>query len=141
MQEIVNIVKTVLENREEIIFAYLFGSTVKGLENNLSDVDIAVYLDIKKIPESGSFGYKSELILEIEKSLHKKIDLVLLNESPIFLAHNIIKNGQLIFIRSEKEKVEFHFMVVRNYLDFKPIMAVQNEYLKQRLNEGSFGGS
>lgn len=140
MQETVSIIKTVLEAREEVIFAYLFGSTVKGLDNSLSDVDIAVFLDIEKMPESGSFGYKSELILEIEKALLKKIDLVLLNQSPLFLAHNILKNGLLIFSRSEKEKVGFHFRVVRNYLDFKPIMAVQNKYLKQRLSEGTFGG-
>lgn len=35
-------------NKKEIIFAYCFGSVVKGTDNKMSDLDVAVYLDESK---------------------------------------------------------------------------------------------
>ncbi len=41
---IINEVKKVIEAEDNIIFAYLFGSMASGSQTNLSDVDIAIYL-------------------------------------------------------------------------------------------------
>ena len=37
-------VKKYLKTREDVLFAYLFGSLSKGMPSPLSDVDIAVFL-------------------------------------------------------------------------------------------------
>ncbi|MFW6026429.1 MAG: nucleotidyltransferase domain-containing protein, partial [Candidatus Woesearchaeota archaeon] len=58
--------KNLLFEREEIVFVYLYGSMARGTANKLSDIDIAVYIDKNKKPESGSFGYRSELITELQ---------------------------------------------------------------------------
>jgi predicted nucleotidyltransferase len=91
--DFLGVLQSAMKEKEEIVFAYLFGSMAIGTENILSDIDIAVYLDLDKVPESGNFGYKSELVLSLEALLPRKVDLVILNEAPIFLAFNIIKNG------------------------------------------------
>lgn len=140
MHEIIKTLQDVLGAREEIIFAYLFGSVAKGINNKLSDVDVAVYVNKNAMPVSGSFGYKSELLAETENVLNQKVDIVILNEIPLFLAYNILKNGQLILCHNISERVNFHFRVMRDYLDFQPFISVQNKYLKERLKNGSFGG-
>ena len=133
--------KEKLHEKEEIIFAYLFGSKVTGTSNKLSDVDIAIYLDRHNMPKSSPYGYKSDLIVEMEEELGEEVDIVILNEASLFLAYNILKEGQLIMCRSDEKRTEFHFRVVRDYLDFKPFIQVQNYYLKERIKKGSIGGS
>ncbi len=143
MEELTMIIQTLqnkLEDKKEIVFAYLFGSKVEGRSNKLSDIDIAIYVNRKKVIESSIYGYKSEMIVELEEVLNSKVDLVILNETSLFLAYYIIKDGKIIINRSDKERAAFHFRVVRDYLDFKPFIDIQNYYLKERLLKGSFGG-
>lgn len=140
LHEIIKNLQDVLEPRKEIIFAYLFGSVAEETSNRLSDVDVAVYVNKKSMPVSGTFGYKSELLAETENVIKQKVDIVVLNEAPLFLAYNILKQGKLILCHDENERVDFHFCVMRDYLDFQPFLFVQNEYLKERLKNGSFGG-
>ena len=135
-----NVLFKFFKNKKEVIFAYCFGSVVKGTDNKMSDLDVAIYLDESKIPQSGSFGYQGELILEIEQALQRKVDLVILNKAPLYLAHQIISEGILVFSRCNRKRADFHFRTVRDYLDFKPFIKVQNEYLRKRLREGLFGG-
>lgn len=140
MPDIVKSLQEVLATRKEIVFAYLFGSVAKETNSVLSDVDIAVYVDKKSMPASGGFGYKSELLAETEQALKLEADVVILNEAPLFLAYNILKQGKLVVCRDEGERVGFHFRVMRDYFDFQSPISVQNEYLKERLKNGSFGG-
>ena len=116
------------------MFAYLFGSLSKGKETELSDVDVAIYVDENKKPPSSIFGYKSDMISELEKNLDYDIDLVILNDASLLLSFNIIKNGELIFCNSEKEKISFHFKTQRDYLDFKPVLEEQNNSLNNWVN-------
>ncbi|MEW5920460.1 MAG: nucleotidyltransferase domain-containing protein [Bacillota bacterium] len=140
MDRTIEALKRAMNAREEILFSYLFGSTAQGKENKLSDIDIAIFVDKNNMPQSGLYGYKSHVIQELTEAVGKEIDLVILNDAPVFLAYNIIKNGKLILCRAEKERINFHFKVLREYLDFQPAIVVQNEYLKKRLREGRFGG-
>ena len=116
------------------MFAYLFGSLSKGKETELSDVDVAIYINENKMPPSSIFGYKADMISELEKNLDYDIDLVILNDASLLLSFNIIKNGELIFCNSEKEKVNFHFETQRDYLDFKPVLEEQNNSLNNWVN-------
>ena len=131
---IISKLKDILSKRDEIMFAYLFGSLSKGKETELSDVDVAIYINQNKLPPSSIFGYKADMISELEKNLDYDIDLVILNEASLLLSFNIIKNGELIFCNSEKEKVNFHFETQRDYLDFKPVLEEQNNSLNNWVN-------
>lgn len=50
------------EGREEIIFAYVFGSTARGRTHTRSDVDVAVYVEPAALEErvrGGRFGTRA----------------------------------------------------------------------------------
>ena len=132
-------VSYILKQKEEIIFAYLFGSKAEGRDNELSDVDIAVYIDREKMPESGLFGYRSEMIVQMQQVLQEKVDFIILNDAPFILAHQVLDKGRLLFARSEAERRKFHEETMRKYLDFLPFLRVQEKYQQERLKEGMFG--
>jgi len=132
-------IKEYLYNRDEVVFAYLYGSMAQGKENKLSDIDIAVYIDESKKPDSGTFGYRSELITEVQSLVKREVDLVILSEVSLLLAVNILKNGKLLFTKSEKLRIKFHKNIMRKYLDFIPNYNLQEKYLKKDLEEGRYG--
>ncbi|AGB42246.1 putative nucleotidyltransferase [Halobacteroides halobius DSM 5150] len=131
--QISNTLQDILSTKQEIVFVYLFGSVAKGSENKLSDIDIAIYLNKDNMPPSGNFGYKAELIAELEEKIEKEIDLVILNDVSLELAFNIIKDGKLVLCNSKRKRADFHFRTQRDYLDFKPFLQVQDDYLNEWL--------
>lgn len=131
--------KEYLYQRDEIIFAYLYGSFAKGSENILSDIDIAIYIDESKKPESGTFGYRSELITELQSFVDRDIDLIILNEVTNILAYNVLKDGKLLFTKSYKKRINFHEKVMKIYLDFLPTRNIQDQYLKESIENGKYG--
>jgi predicted nucleotidyltransferase len=126
--------------KREITFAYLFGSVAKGNAGTLSDIDIAVFIDPMYLPRDIGYGYKSELIVELQAVLAGKVDLVILNSASTMLKFQILKNGALICCRSEDERRMFHEKAILKYLDIKPLLKIQGHYLRKRLAKGSFGG-
>ena len=132
-------IKDLLYGRKEIIFAYLYGSMARKTDNQMSDIDLAIYLDKEHMPDSGPFGYRSELIVELQSGVNQEIDLVVLNDVSLSLKHNVLKDGKLIFCKSEEERVAFHAETMRKYLDFLPMIKVQEKYLDKRLKEERYG--
>ena len=47
-EDIISVTSKYLADRDDIIFAYLFGSYAKGNQTHLSDIDIAVYMKYDK---------------------------------------------------------------------------------------------
>ncbi len=129
-----------LSARPEIIFAYLFGSVAAEKSNHLSDIDLAVYLDPTYRHREQGYGYQCELIAELSSLLSAPVDVVILNTASTVLKYQVIKSGILIFSRSNKARREFHEKAVRNYLDFKPLLKVQQQYLQQRFSNLTPGG-
>ncbi len=138
-QQILDKLKPVIASKAEIKFAYLFGSVATGSAGRLSDIDIAVYLDTTcQLPEAG-YGYKSELISELSALMSTSVDVVILNTAKTLMRYQVIKNGILIYSRSNAERRAFLERTIRDYLDLKPLLKVQREYLRKRLLTGSFG--
>lgn len=135
----INDIKDYLYNRDEVVFAYLYGSMAQGKGNKLSDIDIAIYIDESKKPVSGTFGYRSELITELQSLVERELDLVILSEVSLLLAVNILKKGKLLFTKSKKKRIQFHKHIMRKYLDFIPIYNLQEKYLKEDLEKGRYG--
>jgi predicted nucleotidyltransferase len=100
---------------KDVIFAYLFGSLVKGIPGDLSDIDIAVYLhdnlDIaeKKVQILGTLND----ILETDE-----IDLVILNTAPVSLQIKIIEKKRILVDKEPFIRHRFESLVMRKYLDF-----------------------
>ncbi|KYH31614.1 type VII toxin-antitoxin system MntA family adenylyltransferase antitoxin [Neomoorella mulderi] len=130
-----------LIKREEIKFAYLFGSYARGKAHKLSDVDVAIYLDEKRIPPSGPYGYRSDLLITMRQQLRQPLDLVILNEAPLVLRFRVIRDGKILFCRDSRARIRFHEKTLCAYLDFQPVLRLQKQYMLKRLAEGRFGGT
>jgi len=66
-EEIIQSVTRILKGEKKIVFAYVFGSFLTGHQNDLSDVDIAVFIkDDLSLFEQGSLVVTGHMIPQIE---------------------------------------------------------------------------
>lgn len=130
----------VLARRTEVRLGYLFGSAAQGHANALSDLDIALLVDeAYSKTHATSFDYELSLISDLTEALHTdKIDLVLLNQAPPLLAHEVIRTGSLLFCRDEQERMAFELLVKKRYLDTKALRDLKRQYLYRRIERGCF---
>lgn len=108
--------KKYLEKQKSVRFAYLFGSHATGKTTQLSDVDIAVYLEEKDSKKR--FDIRLKLITDICSILGTDdVDVVVVNDSPILLNFEIIKDGKVLINKDDDARIEFEFRTMQNYLD------------------------
>ena len=99
-----------------VIVAYLFGSTARGEAGCLSDIDIAVLFD-EALPKKEGFDLQLKLIIDIGALLKtNSVDLVVLNDCPLLLAFNIIRDG-IILKSDENKRIRFETRIMSRYLD------------------------
>ncbi|MBU0530234.1 MAG: nucleotidyltransferase domain-containing protein [Nanoarchaeota archaeon] len=97
--------------------AYIFGSAAEDRQGPLSDIDIAVFMD-KGISERKVNERKMMLINEISSVLETdKFDLVVMNDAPLLMNYNIIKNGKVL--KSGRERILLETSLMSRYLDRK----------------------
>ncbi|MBN2091296.1 nucleotidyltransferase domain-containing protein, partial [candidate division KSB1 bacterium] len=102
-----------------ILTVYLFGSQVEGEVYPESDIDIGIYFypDTSKTIRIDS---KLLLINEIGAILKSyAIDLVVLNDVPIFLQYEIIQANSYLYIADDSKRVDYEIMVMSIFLDQK----------------------
>lgn len=92
LDDIQSAVKQVLENYD-VKYCYLFGSYAKGKANDSSDVDL--FIDGENVTGLNFYG----LIEELRETLHKKIDLLNINDfnSNHSIQNEILKDGIKIY--------------------------------------------
>ncbi len=122
-------VEKYLQGRDDIAFAYLFGSKAKGVAGPLSDVDIAIYLT------EGPFSEKRMEILGdlIDTLLMDNVDLILLNTASPSLKARVIRNRVVLADKLPFSRHLFESRVMRTYMDFSKI---EYRILEQRYLRG-----
>lgn len=105
-----------LEQPLKVEFAYLFGSIPEGLSGVLSDIDIAVYLNLKP-----SLDDELRLHLFLSRALHTdRIDLVILNTAKnIILKDEIIRKGVIVYDSNPLLRESFELRTLHDTIDFK----------------------
>jgi len=118
---IIQSLRKYFRERKEIELVYLFGSTVSGKTNALSDIDIALLIDEKQLKEEFyPYGYKAHIIADLMKLLKtNRIDLVILNEASVLLQHRVLYTGKLIYVKNEEKRIQFQVKCIDKYNDFK----------------------
>jgi predicted nucleotidyltransferase len=135
-EEIQNKLKSLFKQEKEVLFAYLFGSAAIGKGFNFkSDVDLAVYLDEKKVKDT--FQKRLRLMSETEKVLKRETEVVILNDiNSVFFKFVIIKEGKLIFERNHEKRVDFELKTIQDYFDFELFIEKYNKaYLERELSK------
>lgn len=61
------------------------------------------------------------------------MDLIILNNAPPLLKHQVIKHGKLIYTRSERSRILFEASAECEYLDFKRAMERYDECLIKQI--------
>lgn len=116
----INKIKNILAKDERIVFAYLFGSQVKGTAGERSDWDIAVYA-ADKTGETISATFPFYIEAEIAALLATNdVQVMVLNglESPL-LGFEIIKDGILLVDKDEEKRIEFEARILGQYHDWQ----------------------
>ena len=100
----------------EVRFAYLFGSTARGDDGPLSDIDLAVFLDEAADP----FETRLSLIDLVTRRLgDDRVDVVVLNTAPVALAGRVLASRQLLFERDAFARHRYESRVMREFADFR----------------------
>ena len=120
--------------QSNIDVAYLFGSHATGTQTRDSDIDIAVLLPKKTTPKK-RFETRLQLMELLEKQLGKAIDLIIINDiKSLFFKYVIVKEGKVIYLKSEERRIDFECRTLSLYFDFQPFLELYNKnYVKNNL--------
>jgi predicted nucleotidyltransferase len=128
-----------LAAQPDVLAAYLFGSYVTDKAHPESDVDVAVLLS--GTDEMERFERRLRLIGEAEEALDRRpVDLVVLNDAPPLLAHQVLRHGRLIFERDRAARVEFEVWAGKVYADLQPMYEYHGRDLFQKIREVGLSG-
>ena len=115
--------------------AYLAGTlSNRASFGHLTDIDIAILL-MDQIKSDQFLDYQLYFFSELAKRLGSdSIDVMILNQASLLLKLQVIKYGQILYSRDEKQRVSFETKAVMDYLDFKKFDDIQNQALGRRLH-------
>ncbi len=96
----IEVFKNYFRNRNDVAFAFLFGSQAKGNGTKLSDVDIAVYFSPEnrhpiEFEEEVYYKGEDEIWSDMEQLLKKEVDLLVLNRVPSMVATSALRGISL----------------------------------------------
>ncbi len=125
--------KNYFNNRDDVAFAFLYGSQAKGNATQLSDVDIAVYFYPERrhpIEFEGEVFYKGEeeIWADMEKVTKKEVELLVLNRVPSPVAASAIR-GIPLAINDWGLYLDFMDVVTEESEDFMNF--VINDYMER----------
>lgn len=118
VEEIIETLRIALQNREEIIFAYLYGSFAEGLP--FRDIDIAVYVKEEIVSREEAFDYGLELssLIEAETKIGP-LDIRVINYAPAGLKYYVTK-GCMLFSKDDEKRYDFIEETWKRYFDLMP---------------------
>lgn len=116
-EELIKRLERGLRDREEIAFAYLYGSFAEDI--SFHDIDVGIYLS--GIEHEESTFYSIALSQTLCNEMKLPVDVRVLNFAPVLFVYHIIR-GILIFDRNEDLRVHLVEETVRKYLDLKPMI-------------------
>lgn len=115
------------------VAVYLFGSRAQGSARADSDIDLALLL-----PDDCSLRAteRIDLIARLEELAGRRVDLVLLNRAPLPLQFEIIHTGIVLYESSFDARTDFEDIVVRDYLDLRPMLERSRQEIMEEAARG-----
>src|SRR5690625_4909916 len=125
-----------LKQNEDVLFAYIFGSHVKGTAHHLSDIDIAVYcanIDPGQDGDVQAVDTQIALGLTLESALCRSTDVVVLNRASVDMRQNVLSQGELLFSNDAKAHAHFKRVHLRQYQDYIMLEPIFRRYRRRRI--------
>jgi len=111
---------------------FLFGSHAVGRARRDSDIDLAV------VPRDDTVRRrKLDLLADLAAAGVDDVDLVFLDTNDVTLRFEAVRQNRLLWAAPDFDHGSFWSRVVREYLDFEPILARQRDALRRRLDHGT----
>ena len=108
--------KVFLDKDQNVVFALIFGSYAEGRQKKASDIEIGIYLI--QPPE----GIKLLTLINVLSELAgREVDVVVLNNAPPFLKHQIMKNRVILTIKDMAVYAKFREKTISDYDEYKYI--------------------
>lgn len=108
--------KVFLGKDQNVVFALIFGSYAEGRQKKTSDIDIGIYF--VQPPE----GIKLLTLINVLSELAgREVDVVVLNNAPPFLRHQIMKNRVILTIKDMAVYAKFREKTISDYDEYKYI--------------------
>jgi predicted nucleotidyltransferase len=119
MLPVAEIVSSTLSHREDILAAWVFGSTARGTASPGSDVDVAV---LRGRPSTGTLDdLLCELASLLEGAVGRTVDLVVVDDADPDLVHRVLRDGMLVLDRDRSRRIAFEVRMRSLYFDLLPV--------------------
>ena len=135
---VAEIVRRALEERQELVAVYLFGSVAQGRDHALSDVDVAVLFS-GELAQEAMFDYVLEIGSVLEDALHRPVDVIALNRASPALRFQVLKSGRLLHERDHTARCLFVMRALNQYYDVKPYLDYHNAQLVSKISQEGLG--
>jgi uncharacterized protein len=110
----------VFARREGVVAVYLFGSMVRGTAKPDSDVDVAVLFTSP--PPQRLDGPRLVIEGELERTLGRTVDLIVLNDVPVDLRIRVLRDGRLLIDRDRTARIAFEVQTRNEAFDLEPVL-------------------
>lgn len=136
MEDLAERLRAALSARDDIVFAYLFGSQASGRTHPRSDVDVAVWL--REPYDKETFAPLVGVIGALTSALHRDdIDVVILNEAGLRVAFNAL-HGTLLLSRDEDQRIRAEAAIMSRYHDRLPYIRRHLDHEARMMAEHGF---
>ncbi len=129
-------IAAILEEQDEIVFAYIFGSFISSEEYH--DIDIAIYINLDfnfNNFDSYPFGYQSAITGRLNIALKTdKVDVVILNKADLLIATQIYNSGKLLFDKNKLLRVKIENAARKEFIDTNHYRQIRSISLRRLLD-------
>ncbi len=105
---------------------YLFGSVARGEARPDSDVDVGVLFE--QDPPASLDAPPFTIEAELERRLHREVQVVALNRASADLVHRVLRDGRLVLDRDPAARIRFEVRRRNEYFDMAPIRRLYRRY-------------
>ncbi|MGC9089792.1 MAG: type VII toxin-antitoxin system MntA family adenylyltransferase antitoxin [Caldisericia bacterium] len=116
-----------------VLIVYLFGSYLTKVMNFQSDIDIGILFSDDSYSKDRLNIYTELYKICSEIFKEREVDIVFLNDAPLTLKFEVVTNGKPIYYESIDKHYEFKERVIKEYIDFKPLLDEQDEEILKRI--------
>ncbi len=106
-----------LDRDPRIAYALVFGSVARGEAHHASDIDVAIGLVPDVVLGALDVG---QLVSDLERTVGRMVDVVLLDEAPPALAYRVFRDGTVVSVRDRSALVARRVRAILDYLDYRP---------------------